>query len=119
VVPNLVAPVLAVIGILWYIVAAWRDEHRLLAFSAVILVGIGVATAMGKLSGEQIRYARYVGGACSLLLLCGALFHWRKLLLPWLLLVVANVLIVTSGGEAPWMKDGSHKSGASRQHERR
>lgn len=117
---SLLAPILGLVGLVWYIVAAWRDEQRLLAVAAVVLIGIGVASSMGKLDGEQLRYARYAGGLCSLLLLCGAIFHWRKLLLPWLLLVAANVLIFTSGAEAPWMKDlGSHERGTAAPHGRR
>jgi hypothetical protein len=101
---HIVAPILALVGLLWYIVAAWREGHRFLALSAVLLAGIGVAIALGKLAGDHLRYASYAAGLCSLMLLCGAIFHWRKLLLPWLLIIAANVLVVVYGAEAPWMK---------------
>jgi len=101
----LLAPILALVGIVWYIVAAWRNDYRLVAFAALLIVGIGVAIAMGKLDGDLLRYASIAAGVCSLLLLVGAVIHWRQLLLPWLLLVGANVLAFASGEGAPWLKD--------------
>jgi hypothetical protein len=88
--------------------------------AAVVLAGIGVATAMGKLTGELVRYAQVAAGICSLLLLCGAIFHWRKLLLPWLLMVAANVLVFAYGADAPWLKNlGPRPGGVPGQHQRR
>ena len=102
---STLAPILALVGIVWYVVAAWRDQQHFLAFAALLMVGLGVATAMGKLQGDYLRYATIASGVCGLLLLVGAIFHWRKLLLPWLLIIAANVMVFASGAEAPWMED--------------
>ncbi len=78
---------ITLVGVIWYLVLAWRSEHKKLALIGVAYLAAGAAIVSGKVHGQELQYVSWAEAVLGLVLLIGSLVNIGTFIWPLVAIV--------------------------------